>query len=55
MPLINEIDEVQELKDVLKQIREEMEEGFIKPDSFNNKKQKDKYVRVQDQGSRKNS
>jgi hypothetical protein len=55
MPWINEIDEVQELRDVLEQIRKEIDEGFIKPDEFNNKKQKDKDVRVQDKGSRKHS
>jgi len=55
MPWIDEIDEVQELRDVLKQIRKEIDEGFINPDDLNNKKQKDKDVRVQDKGSRKNS
>ena len=55
MPWINEIDEVQDFKEVLKQIKKEMEEGLIKPDSFNNKKQKDKDLRVQNQGSRKES
>ena len=55
MPWINEIDEVQDFKEVLKQIKKEMEEGLIKPDSFNNKKQKDKDVRVQNQGSLKDS
>tara|TARA_R100000664_G_C2756258_1_gene144123 strand:- start:2263 stop:2430 length:168 start_codon:yes stop_codon:yes gene_type:complete len=55
MPWIDEIDEVQDFKEVLKQIKKEMEEGFIKPDEFNNKKQKDKDVRVQDKGSRKHS
>lgn len=55
MPWIDEIDEVQELRDVLKQIRKEIDEGFIKPDEFNNKTKKDKDVRVQDKGSRKDS
>ena len=55
MPLINEIDEVQDFKEVLKQIKKEMEKGFVKPDDFNNKNQKNKDVRIQNKRSRKDS